>query len=113
MVDIRSLEAIGANTKEGLARCLNNEAFYLKLVNKVIDDNKYPLLEEAIKNDDLDKAFEIVHSMKGVYGNLSLTPIYEKASEITELLRKRTKIDYKPLLDELKKRIGELEALRQ
>ena len=32
---IDSLKAFGANTAEGLARCMNNEAFYLRMVGMV------------------------------------------------------------------------------
>ena len=52
----------------------------------------------AIGAGDLDAAFEAAHALKGVLGNLSLTPAYEKVSEMTELLRARTQMDYGPLL---------------
>ena len=32
MITVEKLKQFGANTSEGLERCLNNEAFYLKLV---------------------------------------------------------------------------------
>ena len=50
---------------------------------------------------DLKTAFESAHALKGVLGNLSLTPLYDKVSEITELLRARTETDYSPLLSEI------------
>ena len=39
--------------------------------------------------------------MKGVLGNLSLTPLSEPVMEITELLRSRTEMDYTPLLTKI------------
>ena len=33
MITIESLKAYGADVEEGLARCLNKEDFYLKMVN--------------------------------------------------------------------------------
>ena len=36
---------------------------------------------------DKAAAFEMAHALKGVLGNLALTPIYKPLSEMTELLR--------------------------
>ena len=33
MITIDKLQQFGADTREGLGRCMNNEAFYLRLVN--------------------------------------------------------------------------------
>ena len=60
---------------------------------------------------DLDSAFQSAHALKGVLGNLSLTPMYKKSVEITELLRSRTQTDYAPLLAELFEMKDELAAL--
>ena len=51
------------------------------------------------------------HALKGVLGNLSLTPLYEKVCEITELLRARTETDYAPLLSEIEQLRGQLERM--
>lgn len=102
MITIEKLKSFGANTDEGLQRCMNNKDFYLMLVNKSIGNNQIPALEEAINNSDLQKAFEVAHSLKGVYGNLSLTPLYNAVVEITEPLRNKVSMDYAPLLNKLK-----------
>ena len=52
------------------------------------------MLEDAVASKDLDKAFDAAHSLKGVLGNLALTPVYQPVYEITELLRERIDIDY-------------------
>ncbi len=98
MYTIEGLREYGANVDEGLSRCFNNEAFYLKLVGMLNQETGFDRLEEALSAGDLDAAFEAAHALKGVLGNLSLTPAYEKANEITELLRNRTEMDYGPLL---------------
>ena len=36
--------------------------------------------------------------LKGVLGNLSITPLYEPVSEITELLRAETQMDYTDIM---------------
>ena len=68
------------------------------LVGKALADNRLPLLEQQIGEGNLNAAFETAHALKGMYANLSLTPLTKPVSEITELLRSRTKTDYAPLL---------------
>lgn len=111
MLTIEKLIEFGANTAEGLGRCYGNEALYLRLVNMIPAEANFTALEEAIAAGDLDKAFEAAHALKGVLGNLSLTPMYEKCSQITELLRVRTEMDYTELVKELLSKKAELEAL--
>lgn len=101
MLTIESLKNLGADTDEGLGRCFGNEDFYLRLVRMIPGDGNFDALKDSLEQRDLDKAFEAAHALKGVLGNLSLTPMYEKASEITELLRARKNVDYAPLLSEL------------
>lgn len=111
MLSIDALKQFGADTDDGLTRCMGNEAFYFKLIGKVIDDKSFETLETAIADKDLDTAFEAAHSLKGVLGNLSLTPIYTPVFEMTELLRSRSDVDYTPYLEEVKKKREELKAI--
>ncbi|MCR5626311.1 MAG: Hpt domain-containing protein [Lachnospiraceae bacterium] len=101
MLTVDELNKLGANTEEGLKRCMGREDMYLKLVPKALNDANFERLKDAISNNDLTLAFEAVHAIKGVSGNLSLTPIYDKSDEITELLRKKSEADYSLLVDEL------------
>ncbi|MBP5551757.1 MAG: Hpt domain-containing protein [Spirochaetales bacterium] len=102
MLTIDTLKAFGANTDEGIGRCMNNEAFYLRLVKMIPQDKNFSRLYECIDSNDLEGAFEAAHALKGALGNLSLTPLYGKAWEITELLRNRTQMDYSPIVAEIK-----------
>lgn len=113
MLTIDGLKEFGADVKEGLGRCFDQEEFYLTLVGMVLEEKNFDNLQQAIKDNDLDKAFEAAHALKGVLGNLSLTPILRPVEEITELLRSRTVMDYAPLLTEIleqKKILAEMNA---
>ena len=59
------------------------------------------------------KRFHIfnAHSLKGVCGNLSLTPIYDVLNEIVEPLRIKKEMDYAPLFEKLNKLFEELKTL--
>ena len=111
MLTIDALKQFGANTDEALTRCMGNEEFYFKLIGKALEDKNFTALEEAIAAHNLDAAFEAAHSLKGVMGNLALTPIYEPVYEITELLRARTETDYAPYLETIAAKKAELAAL--
>ena len=83
MITIEKLNSFGVDTAEGLERCFGNEALYLKLVTTIPDDATFERLEKKVASKDLDGAFEAAHALKGVLGNLSLTPLYTLAVEIT------------------------------
>ncbi len=99
---IDNLTVYGADTKEGLQRCLNNEDFYIRLVKMIPDDPNFGKLYDAVDAGDLDAAFDAAHALKGSTGNLALTPIFKPVSEITELLRDRTETDYSGLIGEIR-----------
>ena len=102
MLTIEALRSYGANVDEGLQRCMGMTEFYLKMVERSAKDTKIGELETEINAGDLDRAFETAHAMKGVFGNLALTPLYEPVCEITELLRSRTDTDYSWLMSSIK-----------
>ena len=111
MLTIENLKELGADTEGGLARCINNEEFYLKMVNLSLQDANFEKLRSAIDGGDMDGAFEAAHALKGVLGNLALTPIYEPVYEITELLRAKSDIDYAPFLKTINEKRNELIGL--
>lgn len=111
MAKLEDLRSYGANVEEGLNRCVNNEGFYLKMINKAVEDNSFEELYSAVNSKDLEKAFEIAHALKGVLANLALTPICEPVSEIVELLRKRTDTDYSEYLERIRAKREELQNL--
>ena len=104
MLTVDALEALGADTKTGLSRCLGNESFYLKFVRMAADQPDFTVLYEAIDNHDLPRAFEAAHALKGVLGNLSLDFVLNPVLEITELLRSRTEMDYSALVGTIKEK---------
>lgn len=94
MITIDELKALGADTNTGLSRCVGNEALYLKLVGMGLGDAKFEELGAAVNAGDLSKAFELCHALKGVIGNLAITPLFDALSDMTEKLRVREQADY-------------------
>lgn len=102
MITLDALRAYGANVDEGLARCINKEDFYLKMVNLTLADANFDKLKAAMDAQDSPAAFEAAHALKGTTGNVSLTPIFKPVCQLTELLRgKREPVDAGALVEEI------------
>lgn len=101
MLTIDAMKDFGCNTAEALGRCMNNEQFYFRLLKMSVNDQNFDKLRDAVNAHDLKASFEAAHALKGSLGNLALTPLFNVASEMTELLRSGTDMDYKPMLDKL------------
>ena len=113
MLTIEKLRAFGADVDDGLGRCMKNESFYLRLVNMALADGGFDKLSASLDKGDLDSAFEAAHALKGILGNLALTPIYAPAVELTDKLRGRTPGDYSDLLRAILEQRDKLAALAE
>ena len=67
---------------------MGNEAFYVKMLKKMTANSSMVKLQEAIQTADVNALFSASHDLKGVYGTLGLTPLYEKCCEIVEIARR-------------------------
>lgn len=108
---IEELKEFGVNTDEGLSRCLNNEEFYFRMIRLAASDAGFSRLKEAVEQNDLTTGFEAAHALKGVMGNLSITPLYVPLSRMTELLREKKEMDYSGYLEEIGRKMETLEKL--
>ena len=69
-------EAIGGNYEDVLRR-LRSEALIRKFTLKFIEDQSYPLLKQALGDNNYEEAFRGAHTLKGVCQNLSFDRLYE------------------------------------
>ena len=111
MLSIEKLKGFGANTDEALRRCMNNEAFYFRLIKMSVVDPNFERLRKALSDNDYSEAFEACHALKGVLGNLGLTPMFETADKLTEMLRPRAECACGQLAEELFASLEELKAI--
>ncbi len=87
MLTIDSLKAYGADVASGLNRCMGMTDFYLRLVNKELEDGNFAALKNAVEAKNIQAAFEAAHALKGALGNLALTPLCDPVNQLTEMLR--------------------------
>ncbi|MBR0031504.1 MAG: Hpt domain-containing protein [Treponema sp.] len=108
MITIESLREFGADVDTGLTRCLGKEDFYIKMVNLGLKDPRFVAIKAELDSKNLTAAFEMAHALKGVVGNLALTPLYEPLEKITNLLRANTDTDYSEIYEEIKNKYEKL-----
>ena len=108
---VEQLANLGADTKSAVARCAGSEDFYLRLVPKALEEDKFIELEQKVKEKKYEEAFEVAHSLKGVLSNMSLTPILDPVCEVVELLRAKTDTDYTELIEKIKEERNKFASL--
>jgi len=82
------LEELGVDVEEGLERVLDDEPLYETMLGMYIDKvNDNPISMEDFDADSLDTLIKRVHILKGLTGNLAMTPLYAGYLQILELLR--------------------------
>ena len=111
MLNLEELKKYGADTEDALKRCMGNEAFYFKLIKMAAADENFARLDAALENKDVKEGFEAAHALKGVAGNLGLTPIFEASSELTELLRPLSPCDFEEQVLKVREELGKLKEI--
>lgn len=79
-------EGIDSDYKNVIER-LCNEEMIKKFVFKFPEDKSFNDLKDGLKENDSEKAFRAVHTLKGVCSNLGFDKLYEISNELTEKLR--------------------------
>lgn len=97
---VEELKELGANVDEAMQRFMNNAALYEKMLKKLPKMLNGTQVIEAIDQGNIDGAIETAHTLKGVLGNLSITPLYEAYTEIVALLRQNDPEKAKSILED-------------
>lgn len=83
----------GADVETTLKRFMGNEAIYQKFLGRFPDDPNYHNLGKNLEEGAFEAAYECAHALKGVVGNLGLTPIFDRVSNLVEELRNKAPED--------------------
>lgn len=86
-IRIEKLHSMGCSTDEALERMTGDEEFYLECLQEALRPADFERLEKALAEQDVKTAFDCAHALKGVLGNVGLTPMFRKSSELVEVLR--------------------------
>lgn len=115
MDEIREVYAAAGSDHEGvLARYGGNEELLWHLLCLFGQDPSIEELRTAIAEGKRKEAFLAAHTMKGICANLGFTGLYERASALTELLRRSGTDEAGPLFSALEEEYLRIaEALRR
>ena len=89
----KQLEENGADVEGTLRRFMGKDTLYLKFLGKFPADKNYENLGMNLEAGAYEEAYKCAHALKGVVGNLGLTPVFEKVSTLVEDLRNKTDSD--------------------
>ncbi|MEG1017579.1 MAG: Hpt domain-containing protein [Oscillospiraceae bacterium] len=84
---LEKLGKYGADTEGIERRFLGDMDLYEACLAEFITDDSFSELGEALSDADYKRSFEHAHALKGVSGNMGLTPIYSEVCAIVEALR--------------------------
>ena len=87
MERIEQLTQHGINYTEAMDRFGGNEALFVRLATKFLNDTHFSALEAALAEGDAEEAHRQAHSLKGVAGNLSFDELYREMSFVSDTLR--------------------------
>lgn len=86
-MDFSLLKQIGINTDSAVERFMGNEALYVKMLKKFLDDRTFEKLAEAVSQNSGKEALEASHTLKGICGNLSIEKLFDLFSNQVVLMR--------------------------
>lgn len=65
-MDFGLLQTIGVDEREVMARFMNNEGLYCRILKKFMEDKSYDELKISWEEGDYEAAFRWAHTLKGV-----------------------------------------------
>jgi HPt (histidine-containing phosphotransfer) domain-containing protein len=75
-------DSIYIDAEDGKKRVMNNAELYTRLLTKFKDETDIKPIFAALDAGNYTKARELVHTIKGVIANLSITELYAKILEL-------------------------------
>lgn len=109
---LNNLAANGCSVERALKDTfLGNEGFYAKIFGKLAANDALSRLEKALVAQDVKAVFEAAHELKGMYGNLGLTPLADRVCAIVEIARADSLEGVAGLLPDLKALHAKIVAL--
>lgn len=110
------LTEYGMDIPTTIARFGGNEALMMRFLLSFENDPTYASLQAAVAENDREQAKATVHALKGLTGNLGLTPLFEASSAMMNTLRTDDACDMAPLFahvqEEHAKAVATLAGLR-
>ena len=95
------LKDLGVNVDEALKRFMNNSSLYERMILKLTSAVKELEVMPYLESGNYEKALENSHTLKGIMGNMSVTPLYNAYKDILILLRDNKTEEAKDILEKV------------
>lgn len=89
-MDPKLLADYGIDCEKGLSNCMDDMAFYKKILSMFLEDDCFERARQAHEGRAYQELFSCMHMLKGVSGNIALTGLYEAIVPLVNLLRNGT-----------------------
>ncbi len=77
----------GGDVDGVMDRFMGDEELFIGCLAQFAQSDELDTLEECVMREAYEEAFEAAHALKGVTGNLGLTPLFDKVCVLVEALR--------------------------
>ena len=94
-------------------RRMMNDALIVRMISKFMSGDSVNNLISLYESKDYRAVFSSAHTLKGVAGNLSLTPLFNIANVITEATRNDDGVNLDKEISELKEIYSSIEEAYQ
>ncbi len=85
---MEELRDLGVDVQDGVERVVGDESLYKMMLDMFVDIvNSNPIRTEDFEGEALEELAGRVHTLKGAAGNLSISPLFKRYTEILALLR--------------------------
>ena len=82
------LKELGVDVDEGLERVMEDKSLYEMTLSMFVDSvNNNPIRPEDFDADNIEELIRRVHLLKGLSGNLAMTPLFTRYTQVLEFLR--------------------------
>jgi len=98
---LEELKEMGADIRDGLKRFAGKDTLYIKMLKKFPEAASGLEVMSYLESGQQEQALANAHTLKGMTGNLSLTPLYQGYTQIVALLRSDQPEEAKRILEEI------------
>lgn len=88
--DREKLVNAGYDVDGALARFVNNEMLFMTFLKKVPGDAHFDAILPDVEGGNFDEAHKNAHAIKGVVGNLGMTPVFDASADLCVALKAGT-----------------------
>lgn len=96
------LERAGLDVEGALARLMNNEGFYLRMLGKFADDKSFAGLGSAHEAQDHEGMQQAAHALKGVSATLGMTGLSDLCERMQYTMEGKEQNDPEALMAQIR-----------